>query len=160
MERAVGIIKITLAYPKEKAMGRPQIRMVLAGCLVAALIAGCATMGFGPTPVQEVEAVLAEFEAAAEGGDVEGLMAAFSDDWHNSSGWDKPMLRDTIESSVARGEKSAVDLAQCEIAVDGDAATAGPVVYDSPTTGRIMLRFTVEKEADGVWRFVYDEMIH
>lgn len=131
---------------------------VLAVSVIMTMVIGCATMPVGPTSTEEVSAALADFKAAWKAQDVEKVMSLFSDDYSNSQGLDKSALRGFFEGLDAQGVFQSVTMSteECEIVVDGDSATAGPVIYDPPTTS---YSYKFKKEADAVWRIVNSEVI-
>jgi len=121
--------------------------------------AGRANVARGP--MREVTAVLAGFQTAWEAQDVDKVMAAYSDEYSDSSGADKSSVRAFYSGLVAQGklQETAMDLKRCGIAVDGDSATAAPVIYSS-AAAKTWSRYTLEKEADGVWRIVNSEQTY
>jgi ketosteroid isomerase-like protein len=139
-------------------MRTQQMTTVLAVFVIMAMIIGCATMPFGPTPTEEVAGVLADYQTAWKAQDVEKVMSLVSDNYSNSQGLDKPALRGFFEGLAAQGVLQSVTMSteECKIVVDGDIATAGPVIYDPPT---ISYSYKFKKEADGVWRIVNAEAI-
>jgi len=91
-----------------------------------------------PAPEGEVRAALVALQAAWENRDVDKMVAAYSDSYSTPQISGKSVLRAYFGGLVAQGglQSLTVGLEECEIAVDGYSATAGPVHYDSPT-GRI-----------------------
>ncbi len=90
------------------------------------------------------------------------MVAIYSEDWRNSNGVDKPWLRAYFESLVAQDAARSTLVAIGKTVVNGDRATVVmSITYDLPRPrGRESYRLTMKKEADGVWRFVYDEPVH
>lgn len=110
---------------------------------------------------EEVAAALADHQAAWQEQDVDRMVAIYSEDWRNSYGVDKPGLRAYFESLVAQDAARSAWVGMGEVVVNGDRATVMSITYDLPRPrGRESYRFSMKKEADGVWRFVYDEPVH
>jgi len=138
---------------------------------ITAFIFGCtaadvatsreANMARKQDPTEEVRAVLAGFRKAFKAQDVDRIMAVYSGDYSNSSGTDKSGLRVFFNGLSEQGvlESTTVSLEKCEIAVDGDSATAGPVTYDLPT-GIQSWSYRMKRETDGMWRIIYDEPVN
>ncbi len=130
--------------------------IVSAVCAVAAMVMGCATMDPGPTPAEEVLAALNTYHEAEKAENVDGMLAAFSEDFP-----EKYTLPGLFESLAASGilQTFVADMTKCEIAVEGDSATAGPVTHTTSTSAATYM-FTLKKEADGVWRFANVQQIY
>ncbi len=128
--------------------------------VVTSMVTGCATVGVGPTPAEEAAAALSDFQAAIAAQDLEKIMASYSGDF-NTQGMDKPGVRGLYEALSAQGllQGITVGLEDCEIVVDGDTATATPMIINAPT-GKVAYRCFLKKEADGVWRFVSNERVN
>ena len=136
------------------------IQSVFAVSMISALLFGCAMVS-GPTPSEEVLAALDDYHTAEIAGDVDQMLAAFSDDFSNSQGATKPMFRGFFESLVAQGvlKTLTVDMTGCEIIVEGNSATLGPVAYTS-SAGPASYSYKMMKEADGVWRITNSEQVY
>jgi ketosteroid isomerase-like protein len=106
-------------------------------------------------------AVLTEYHTAEKAGDVDGMLAVISDDFSNSQGASKPMLRAFLEALNAQGvfKSLTVDTRECEVTVDGTNATLKPVAYTS-SMGPASYAYQMKKEADGAWRITNSEQIN
>lgn len=145
----------------EVEMKLVRITVLLIISVVVAAVSGCATISNGPTPTEQATAALTAYHIAEQAQDVEGMLAAFSEDFSNSQGANKSMLRGFIEGGVSMGMFSdlTIDMEKCKIRVNGDAATAGPVTYRTPaTTGTYSYRLKIEP--DGVWRIINSEIVN
>ena len=142
---------------RKSQIGMPLMAAVVA---VAAMVIGCATTGVGPTPADEIIAMLADYQAAWEAQDVDRMVMAFSDNYSDSAGLNKEAVRSTYERLAAQGilQSIAVWLEECEIVVDGDSAIATPLVTNTPT-GKFVYRTKLRREVDGVWRFINMELM-
>jgi len=111
-------------------------------------------------PTEEVTAVMADLQPAWQEQDVGKIMAAYSDDYSAAPG-SKSDLRAFFDGLGAQGalQNTTVGMEECEFSVDGDSATAGPVVYESPTS-RTLYQYKLKKEVDGVWRIVNSEQVY
>ena len=127
---------------------------------IIAMVFSCATLK-GPTPTEEATAALEDFVAAMKPADLEKIMAAFSEDFGDSQGANKTMVRATIEGMIAQGalEAATIIVEESVITVEGDNATVNPLVVDTPV-GRLSFVYKWKKEADGVWRVVNIEQIY
>jgi hypothetical protein len=135
------------------------MQAAIAVSMMTVLVCGCALVG-GPTPADEILVTLAEYHTAEKAGDVEQMLVVISDDFSNSQGATKPMLRGFLNALAAQGvlQTVSVDLAKCEITVDGDSAILEPIVYTS-SMGLASYSYKMRKEADGVWRLINSEQI-
>jgi len=97
-------------------------------------------------PTRGITAALSEFHRALRTKDIEAMVARFSDDFSNSQGADKSVMRGYFESVVAQGmyHGLAVDMGECEITADGDSATVAPVTYESPIGGKWHNSYTMK----------------
>jgi ketosteroid isomerase-like protein len=135
------------------------IQAAFAVSMMTLLVYGCALVG-GPTPTEEILTALTEYHTAEKAGDVEQMLVTISDDFSNSQGATKPMLRGFFGALAAQGvlQTVSVDMAKCEITVEGDSAILEPIVYTS-SMGLASYSYKMRKEADGVWRLINSEQI-
>ena len=132
----------------------PRITVVLVVSVIAGAVAGCATITT-QTPAEKATAAMAAYQSALEAGDIEMMMAAFSEDFSNQLGWTKANLRSYFQEQLIPGMERSVE--KCDIAVEGDVATA-MVVYGG-TLGPSANRLKLKEEADGVWRIFNGEQM-
>ncbi len=109
-------------------------------------------------PNEEIAAALADYQSAWVAQDMEKMMAVYSDEYADIQNITKPIIRDYLSGIPGVLLSTSVGIAECEIAIDGDWATVGPVTYDSPS-GRTSSAYRMKKETDGVWRFLSSEPI-
>jgi ketosteroid isomerase-like protein len=130
---------------------------VVASLLLTAMLSGCAGLG-GPSPEEEVQAVLETFHASQIAGDIDAMMAVISDDYSNSQGATKTVLQGFLSAAASQGffKDMTVDMANSEMVIDGDSASVAPVIYNTPL-GALTLSYELRKEADGSWRFTSTE---
>ncbi len=136
------------------------IKSALGASIVTALICACATTG-GPPPEEAVRGVLDELREAELANDVERILAVFSDDFSNAEGANKAVLRGYFAAVISAGafNDMKVDMAECEIVVTEDSATASPVAITT-FAGTVSYSYKFKNEADGVWRIVNSEVIN
>ena len=136
-------------------MGKSRLATVLAATLVVALVCGCATFGKGPSDEELIMQTLDGYTAGLVAQDIDKLMAAYSDDFETEDGLGKEDLGEFLAGAIDQGylEDVEADADDCEIKIEGDKATAGPVVYSS-AMGSITVEYTMKKDADGAWRIV------
>ena len=131
----------------------------MSGVAAALCLAACANL-FGPSPAEEVQAALDRFHTAEKSGDLETVLDTFSDDFSNSLGATKPILRGFFAPLIAQGvlQQMTIDDTKAVIDVDGDSATVTPVTYTTGM-GAMSYVYTFRKEADGNWRIIQSETI-
>ena len=114
----------------------------------------------GKNPEAEVLATVRAHGKAMKAGDVNALVALYSEDWKDHHGATKDSLKDRYQGMGDKGgrEDMEFDLSAAEVVVDGDIGTITPVTLTS-SAGSITHTHKLRKEADGVWRFVYTEGI-
>ena len=121
------------------------------------LLAGCATSGGGgssapPPPSNEevIEGMVAAAMEALAAKDIDGLVAAYADDFSSDNG-DKADTVAFLQGAADQGflDGLEIDSSGLEIIVDGDTATAGPVALEG-AFGAASLSFDLEKR-DGKW---------
>ena len=122
------------------------------------LLAGCASTGGGggpsapPPPSDEevIEGMVAAAMEALAAKDIDGLVAAYSDDFSSDNG-DKADTEAFLQGASDQGFLDGLEIDQSgvEINVDGDTATAGPVALEG-AFGAMDLSFDLVKR-DGKW---------
>ena len=98
--------------------------------------------------------------AARMSDDMDAVVNSYSDQWTDDKGFTKGTQKDWhIASAVGDAKlEITIDLRTVEILVDGDAATFSPVRTDT-AKGRTSQKHQLRKEADGVWRIVYSQVV-
>jgi len=128
---------------------------LLAAAIVAALVCGCAMFERGPTDQELIECAVADYCTAVAEGDIDGIMAIYSEDFEGETGETKEDVHAFLSGAIDQGYMDDVEASadDCEITIDGDTATVDPVVFSSDF-GDMSIGFTMKKEADGAWRIV------
>ena len=115
----------------------------------------------------EEEKILATIKAhfdAMEKGDLKAFLNLYSEDWQDYHGARKDSLKYLFEETKDKGNYKTstkdldIDISTALITLEGDKAIFTPVIHSSPG-GSITYAYTLEKEADGVWRLVYTKGI-
>ena len=134
-------------------MSRLIIGVFLMGSLV--IVAGCATLGKGPSDEELIATLLADWKAAFDAQDLDKMMAVYSEDYEGGRSEDKDQLREFLEGAFDQGylDDAEVDIAEAETTIEGDTATVAPITLSGPP-GSMDLQFDLKKEADKVWRIV------
>jgi beta-fructofuranosidase len=103
----------------------------------------------------EVKAVMDDYRTAMLTGEVASLLDLYSENWSDLHGSTKEDLKEGYEGTAEKGPAKGleVDLSGIEVAIDGDVATVSPVTLSAPQ-GSITYTHTLQKEADGAWRFI------
>ena len=109
---------------------------------------------------REVLAAMQAHVAARMSDDIDAVVNSYSDQWTDDKGFTKGTQKDWhIASAVGDAKlEITIDLRTVEILVDGDAATFSPVRTDT-AKGRTSQKHQLRKEADGVWRIVYSQVV-
>lgn len=117
--------------------------------LAVVLVCGCATMGKGPTDQEIIEANTAGAVEAAKAGDIDKLLAYYSDSFSHYELGDKTGFRDFLLSAKDMGylDGVEVDLTHSQTTIEGEEATVGPVTV-SGGFGSTQIYFDAEKEGE------------
>ncbi len=128
------------------------------GVLVLALIVGCQSAPKGPTDEELIADVIATWQTAITGKDLDGMMALYSENFTGSRGEDKAGVRSFLEQVMAMGylDGIAIDATGATTTVEEGTATVGPV-SSTTSMGPASLTFKLAKEEDG-WMIVGTEM--
>lgn len=118
------------------------------GVVVCAMLlaAGCATLY--QSPEEQVSDALAAWKAALEEQDIDAMMALYSEDFQSAEMGSKEELGQMLDQIQSQGylDNMQVSIDSAEITVEGDIASAGPIMLDGGEGGmRITLEFTKEK---------------
>lgn len=134
-------------------MSRLIVSVVLVGSLV--LVGGCATTGKGLSDEELIATMLAEWKTAFEAQDIDGMMAAYSEDYEGSRAESKEQVREFLGGAMDQGylDDAEIILEDAETTIEGDTATVAPITL-SGGPGSIDLQFNLKKEADKAWRIV------
>ena len=108
-----------------------------------------------PVRASAKDAVLAAmrgYSVAMLAGDLEAMLAFYSEKWRSSAGTTKAGLRQQLQEQIdgASHEPKRLVLDDADVVVDGDTATVDPVAIRSATGGGFF-EFTMHKGSDGVW---------
>ena len=94
-------------------------------------------------------------------GDVDTVIASYSEDWRDSKGFSKDSLRNghlKFTTGATQAEVT-INLDTAEIDVEGDHATVGPVVIDTEK-GRITYSYKLRKEENDIWRLIFTQTVN
>ncbi len=121
---------------------------------VLALASGCATVG-GPTAEEQVDGVIAAWQAALKAAELDTVLALYSEDYSSSQTPDKAALRRSLENAREFLPELETDLSQAQTTVNGGSATVGPVRMNA--RGRdFSMQITLAEEQDG-WKIINTE---
>ena len=125
--------------------------------MVAVMVAGCATTG-GNKDQKSVDKTLADWKAAAEKQDIDGMLAAYSEEFKSEQGGGKAELKGFLTNVKEQGylEGAKADLTKAQTKIEKDTATVGPIDLSS-NAGAVTLALTLKKDPDKVWRIVATE---
>jgi len=131
---------------------------LLAAGMLALLVAGCATLG-GAKDQKAIEKTLADWKAALEKQDVDGMMAFYSENFTTERGNTKAELKEFFQNAKDQGylEGATADLTTAEIKIEEGTANVGPITLSSDA-GSLEASLVLKKEPDKVWRIVSSEM--
>ena len=142
--------------------------MVLA--VLAVVAVGCVALG-GKSDADLVCDVVTQMDAAMSAGDVDAVMACYSEDYEGrgrgGTTTTKDGMRERLEQFLPRmaeraaegGSQRRTDMSQAVPAVDGDTATFGPVMRQGRQGTMRASQYNLKKDADGMWRIVGTERI-
>lgn len=139
-------------------MRAKQAIAMMTTAIILVMVIGCATMG-RMTPREEILTAIADFQASIMAKDMDKIMRIFSDDFSNSQGATKAMVRSDFEWMASQGALQNITiegLEKSEIIIDDNSATVTLMIVGTPQ-GKKTFNCTMKKEADGVWRFVNAE---
>ena len=126
--------------------------------IILIMVIGCATMS-RMTPREEVVAAITDFQASLKVQDIEKIMGLYSDDFSDSRGATKALVRSMFEGMASQGTLQDITiegLENSEITVDDNIATVTPLIVGTPQ-GKLSYNCALKKEADGVWRIISAE---
>lgn len=121
---------------------------------LALVMTGCATLGGGMTPEEEIRAKLDPWSQAFVAQDIETVMSFYSEDFDHYEYNDKAGLQSFLKDAVDMGylNDAVVDMQQTVVTVEGETATAGPIGLQA-SFGSAMITLTLKDESDG-WKIV------
>ena len=114
---------------------------------------GCAALG-GPSDTDLVCDVMAQWDAAMQAGDVDTVMAFYSEDYSGWRGTGVEELRERFEDwlpQMAEAEGSVFDISEAVPTVEENTATFSPITLRMGDRS-FQMQYTLTKETDGVWR--------
>jgi len=139
--------------------------------VLAVVAAGCAALG-GKSDADLVCDVVTQMDAAMSAGDVDAVMACYSEDYEGrgrgGTTTTKDGMRERLEQFLPRmaeraaesgSQRRRMDMSQAVAAVDGDTATFGPVMRQGRQGTMRASQYNLKKDADGMWRIVGTERI-
>jgi ketosteroid isomerase-like protein len=125
----------------------------------AATFCGCQTPVEALSDEQLIDKTMVEWEAAFEAGDLNRLIALFSEDYVSSSGSSKLAMRERMAGAIQRGalEDAKVGISGAELTIIGNTASYGPVKITTDK-GTLALEYTLRKE-NGKWLIVSSKRV-
>jgi len=108
--------------------------------------------------------LMVQLDTAMKAGDVEDVMALYSEDYEGRNGSTRDDMRERLERWLPRMKEAAesgrwrTDMSQAVAAVDGDTATFGPVIRQGRQR-TMTSQYILKKETDGIWRIVGTERL-
>jgi len=110
------------------------------------------------TAGQEIAQMLAGIHRAIKVQDVEELIAAHSTVHDDTTDPSQSSLRSCYEGMAAQDmlQNTMIDTGKCQIDIAGDAATAGPVIYNTPHMDEVWHYYEMKKEESGRWRIALE----
>ena len=136
-------------------MSKTSIVKIAVSCVVLVLMYGCVSGSKALTDEEMIMLQLDTLKAAVLAHDIETGMGVLSDDFYQPVIGDKEAIRDIFEMGVDGGyidDTAEGDFSQTEVTVEGDTATASPVVGSS-ALGSLAVELQFKKE-EGQWFIV------
>jgi hypothetical protein len=122
--------------------------------MVAVMVVGCATTG-GTKDRKSLDKTLASWKAAIEKQDIDGMMAAYSEDFKTDRGGSKAEMKGFLTNAKDQGylDGAKADMTKAEIKIEKGTATVGPVDLSS-NAGAMTIELSLKRDPDKVWRIV------
>jgi len=132
---------------------------VIVSLALVYLAGGCTVLQRGPSDEELLGELLRGWKDAMDEGDVDKLLSFYSKTYTGRDGTDYEGLADRMGEVVPLLKEYDVEIstADAKIKIERDAATLGPIAFDSSFGSRNM-SMNAEKEADGVWRITGTEV--
>ncbi len=126
-------------------------------CALAAFaMVGCASMGGGGMSDEDaISQLIDNAMAALVAQDIDTMVASYADDFESDQGGGVVETKEFLQGAKEQGFLDGIEVSTeaMEIAVDGEAATAGPIDLEG-AFGSLSLEFELEKRA-GEWVVTY-----
>lgn len=122
-------------------------------CLALGVMAGCATTAKGPSDEEQLAGIMADWKAAIEAKNIDGIMKPLSEKFSGQNGESKAEMKDFVAGNISEGnlDGAKVDLASSATKINGEEATISNVRL-ATNAGAMTIEFSFKKEADKVWR--------
>ena len=122
--------------------------------MILALVGmGCAALG-GPSDTDRVRDVMTQWDSAIRAGDVDAVMAFYTENYEGWRGTGIDELRERFENwlpRMAEAGESVFDISEAVPTIEGNTATFSPVKLRMRDRS-FPMQYTLTKETDGVWR--------
>ncbi len=139
-------------------MRAKQAAAMMTTAIILVMVIGCATMS-RITPREEVVTAITDFQASLKAQDIEKIMGIYSDDFSDSRGANKAVVRSMFEGMVSQDTLQDITiegLDNSEITIADNIATVTPLIVGTPQ-GKLTYNCALKKEDDGVWRIISAE---
>jgi len=138
-------------------MRKRTLAILLALSMAVVMAVGCATTG-GSKDQKSIDKTLADWKAAIEKQNVDGMMAAYSEEFKSERGGGKAEMKGFLTNAKEQGylDGVKVDMAKAQTKIEKGAGTVGPIEL-STNAGSMIVTLTMKKDPDKVWRIVASE---
>lgn len=128
-------------------MSKATVKMALVAVLAVVIAGGCAGTAKGPSDAELVQQQIENFKTALLAKDVDKVLACVSETFYHPEVGDKAGARDIMQQGIDSGftEGGQVDLANMQVKIEKDTATAYPIVA-SAAPGSVTAALTLKKE--------------
>jgi len=133
--------------------------MVMAASIALVYVAsGCAMLKKGPSDEEMLEDLLGTYVASLEEGSVENHLSIYSKDFEGTRGESYDDMAGGLEEMMPMLQDWGMEIFtdQTQIAIDGDEAEIGPIVFEF-SQGSVQITLLTTKE-DGCWLITGSEM--
>jgi ketosteroid isomerase-like protein len=129
------------------------ISLLLVG-MMTVLVCGCQTAAKGPSDLELINKVVADWKAAASAKDLDKVMALYSDAFSHFEYGDKAGMKSFIKDAIDMGymENAVVDTANAKVTIEKDKANAYPINLKA-AFGTATIKLDLKKEASG-WKII------
>jgi hypothetical protein len=135
-----------------------------AGLLVVSLALvymanGCAILQRGPSDEEMLKDLLGTYVTSLEEGSVEKHLTVYSKDFEGANGESYDGMAQNLEELMPMLQDWGMEISteETEIAIDGDKAEIGPIVFEF-SQGGVQITLSTTKGDDGRWLITGSEM--
>jgi hypothetical protein len=133
--------------------------LLLVSLALICMASGCAILQRGPSDEEALKNILSTYVTSLEEANVEKHLSVFSKDFVGASGETYEEMEQGLGEILPMLQDWDMEISSddAEIAIDGNEAEIGPILFEVSQGSAEMTLFTT-KEDDGCWRITSTEM--